>query len=276
MIKLITTTLLIAILSGCTQQNNKNENQDNPDISLNAGVGVVIGSGDFGQLGPKDSKILTIKITNTGDAALQGPPQIDNANFSIVYQSGCASVLPTKSCTLKISFSASGKAFQVYNANLNLDSAFLALSAEVVDPNPTQTASVSFSIDPVDFGTITDKQVVVKTITVKNTGTTAINQAVSIPAGSGFSLSYDTCSNKSIGPNKTCTLKVNMNGAGLSGALEADLSYGELLTLSGQVVSSSGSSSLGSPDVKLLIDNLASTAYDFGTLSGTQSKQVII
>lgn len=42
------------------------------------------------------------------------------------------------------------------------------------------------------------------------------------------------------------------------------------------MVSSTGSSSLGSPNVQLLVNNIVSTSADFGTLTGNQSKQIIV
>jgi hypothetical protein len=272
---ILLTIVLFSFLTGCTNQNS-NEKSEQPDISLNAGFGVVTGSGDFGSMGPKESKILSIRITNTGDAPLVGPPSIDNSNFSIIYQVGCASISPGKRCDLKISFSGAGKAFQSYSGNLNLDSAFLALSATVVDPNPSQTSSVTYSSTPLDFGTITDKQSSIKTLVVTNSGTTTIqNQVVTL--GPLYSILSDNCSNKNILPNKTCQVRISLNGMGKSGAINETLGFaGQNLLVIGQVVSSSGSSSLGSPNVQLLIDNTVATNADFGTMSGNQSKQIIV
>jgi hypothetical protein len=273
--KFIIITFLVLSMVGCSKNN---ENNEQPDISLNAGVGVVTGSGDFGSMGPKDSKILSVRITNSGDAPLVGPPSIDNNNFSIIYQSGCASIAPGRRCDLKISFNAVGKPFQTFNGNLNLDSAFLALSATILDPNPSQVYSVSFSpISPLNFGTITDKQSIIKTLIIRNTGTTTIeNQAVVLQT-TNYSILSDSCSNKIIAPNRTCTLRISLNGTGKSGPINDLLSFGgPNIQLNGIVVSSSGASELGSPNVQLLVDNAVSTSADFGSLEGNQSKQIIV
>jgi hypothetical protein len=42
----------LCFLTACTNQNSNNHKSDHPDISLNAGVGVVTGSGDFGSMVP--------------------------------------------------------------------------------------------------------------------------------------------------------------------------------------------------------------------------------
>lgn len=264
-----------SLLVGCSQQSEQKQSEESPVITLNAGVGVVTGSGDFGTLSPTGSKTLSIKIANTGDEALVGPPQIDNSNFSIVYQNGCTSIAPGKYCQLKLNFSAKGKASGPHLANLNLDSAFLALSATIVDPNENVAESVAFSANPLDFGSITDKQSLVKNLTITNTGVKSINQVVTV--GPLYSVSYDNCSNKAVAPGKSCMLKISLSGSGKAGAVNETLSYaGQVIPIISVVEPSQGSSGLGSPNIKFLVSNLETVSHSFGTLSGNLSKQVII
>lgn len=270
---------MTSLFTACSDKSNNSKQVDNdkPDVELFAGVGVVTGVGEFGELSPTQSKTLTFKITNTGDAALMGPPSIDQAGFDIIYQSGCAEIAPKKVCNLKVNFNAKGKLVQEYNANLNLDSAFVALHASIVDPNATATASASFSAGTaLDFGTITDKQSLVKNITITNSGTVTINEPVTL--GTSFSLSFDTCSNKAILPGKTCSLKVSLVGSGKSGALNETLTYANsVLNLTAQVNSSQGTSSSGSPVITFLNGTTdAGGLVDFATLTGNQSKQIIL
>jgi hypothetical protein len=273
--KILALALLFSLTTACTK-NSQNNQEEKPDISFNAGFGVFTGSGDFGVIGPKDSKILTVKITNTGDAPLSGPAQIDNNKFSIIYQSGCTSINPGKVCTLKLSFSASGKNLGVHTANFNLDTAYLALTAEIVDPNINQTASVSFSANPLDFGTIKDNESLIKNLIITNTGVVNIqNQAVTV--GPLYNKIYDTCSNKRILPTKTCLVKLQLVGTGKNGAINETLNFaGQPMSVVGVVVNSQGPSVVANPDVKFLINNVEASNYDYGSLSGKESKQVII
>lgn len=277
--KIIALLVMTTFLSACSDKSNNSKQVDNeqPDVELFAGVGVVTGLGEFGELSPTQSKTLTFKITNTGDAPLMGPPSIDQAGFDIIYQSGCAEIAPKKVCNLKVNFNAKGKLVQEYNANLNLDSAFVALHASIVDPNASATASATFSSGAtLDFGTITDKQSLVKTITVTNSGTVTINEPVTL--GSSFSMSFDTCSNKAILPGRTCSVKVSLVGAGKSGALNETLTFANsILNLTAQVNSSQGATSSGSPIVTFLNGTTdAAGLIDFATLTGNQSKQIIV
>lgn len=266
--------LFILFLVGCT---NKSEHSE-PQIVLNAGVGVVSGTGDFGQLGKNDSKIISVKINNIGDQDLIGPPIIDNNNFSIIYQSGCNIIKPEKSCILKISFSSQNKSYQIHTANLNLDTAFLQLSGEVLNPNPNQTIEASFSVSSLDFGTITDKQSSLKSVIITNTGNTDIeNQVVSVATGNLFNIVSDGCSNRKMKPLQKCVLRISFIGAGKAGLINETLSFGGAsLPISGTVVSYIGTSVLGSPDVKLLVNNNIQSSYGLGTIAGTQSKLVTV
>lgn len=282
---------LMALVS-CSQKKEDVITQVKPEevISYNAGVGIFTGSGDFGEVKKTDAKVLTLKITNSGDAPLQGPPSIDNTNFSIIYQNGCASVAPTKACTVKVTFDAKGKPTgQEYEANFNLDSAFIALSASIAaDITPPAEESVDFLsgsavISLQDFGETAQNKNILKTISIKNKGSLPISSTVALSGSSAYSISYDACSGKSIAKNSSCIMKVNFASGTLSGAITGSLTYnGKSLSLSGTVtppVATSGSPSIpGTPyyQIAALVNNTEQTSIDGGVLRGSESKQIII
>lgn len=277
--------LLVGVffLTACS----KNENKSIPEqiIYYEAGVGITTTSGDFGQVGPTSSKVVTFSIKNTGDAPLQGPPSIDNANFSIIYQNGCASVAPNKSCLVKVAFDAKGKSPGVYESNLNLDSFFLELSAEIpapVAPAPEviqvqyQPSSTGSPISEIDFGTLQGNQSATKTFYIKNVSTVSLNQAVSFP--SNYNVSYDMCSNRVVGVGKSCMIKVTLSAQGKSGNQDASLSYaGASFSLKGNVQATELPPTVTPVlDVDYLVSNQIVTTVDYGEISPTGSKLVSI
>lgn len=295
--KIILGLATLFLLTSCSQDKASEKLKDQV-IEIRAGVGIVTGSGDFGELGPKDSKVLTFKITNSGDAPLVGPPSIDNSDFQIIYQqSSCSSIAPKKYCSLKVAFDAKGKTpGQSYSANLNLDSAFVALTGSVQAPAPIAQApegeellpipkymSGSAEISSLDFGAITAKQSVLKSFTIKNMGALTTNSAVSL-SNSNFSISYDTCSNKPLAPGKSCSLKVSLSGAGKSGDVASSLIYeGVSLSLIGNVTAPSTPSGEGSSgamaNVVFLYEGeqlVSPPSINAGNLVGNDAKQLIV
>lgn len=280
--------LLLTLLVGCSQE--KSTNQSERIIELNAGVGVVTGAGEFGEIDSKDSKVLTFKINNTGDAPLIGPPAVDNQDFSIIYQqSSCASIAPKQSCLLKVLFDAKTKTQgQSYSANLNLDSAFVTLSGSVKAPIvETPEESISFlsgssEITEQNFGEILQNKSVIKTITIKNAGSTKTNSTVVITGSSAYVVAYDNCSGKDIKPKYSCQIKVAFNSGLLSGAESGSLSYnGKSISLLGSVLSTipagtEGGASEKYYEVVSLFGNLETASVDGGSLFSKESKQLVI
>lgn len=268
-------TILIGMgltLVGCSQNNNpqtSNPREVEPEIRLEAGVGSVSGNGEYGTI-VSGSKVVTFSIYNSGDAALVGPPSLDNTNFSIVYQNNCANILPKKTCQLKISFSSTGKSPGDYNSVLSLDSVTINLHAAIASPVSTAESVVfnlsNVAITTLDFGTLNQTQSVTKTISMKNTSSVAINKALSL-TGSNYLIAYDTCSNKSLGAGASCSIKLSISGSGKGGLISDTLKFGTLepgLTLSTNVIAPEPANLKvfdGTTEVSF------STPLDFGTVS---------
>jgi hypothetical protein len=209
----------------------------------------VSGNGDMGIVA--ETKLITLSLTNNGTEVLQGPPSVATGDFQIVYQNNCNAVAVKKICQVKISFSAKGKVPGVYADTLQLDNITIPLQAEVAAP--AGVVLLVPSVVSVDFGTLNNKQNVLKTLTIKNTGTAAFSEALAVTGG--FTLSYSSCA--PIAPGGSCTVKVSLVGATGLGDYTGALNVGSSLSipLSGTVVSSVGSSVLGAPNLQLLSDS---------------------
>lgn len=273
---------LLFLMAACSPSGKQASESEKPDLILESQGSIITGAANFGTFEALEnaSKVLTFKIINEGPHAITGAPSIDNAKFSLTY-SNCPSTLAAgKNCNIKVAFSSKGLQPGEHTGNLNYDSVFVALSATINQAPVSETSSAVFNqtsgeISSVDFGQISEKQNVLKTFTIKNNGTSPITSNLVI--NGGYTLSYDACSNKTLNKNGTCTFKVSFSGAGKSGVIAGNLTYdGKSLPLTGEVVTSaSGGNSSMSPNVVFLNQNNLTSNFDFGIMSGTDSKQAI-
>lgn len=215
------------VLAACGQ---KEKTPANPEatINLEAKSGIVTGITNFGIF--KDdapsAKIITFNINNNGTEPLIGPASLDNTDFSLVYQNCSGSIKVKGSCFLKVSFLAKGKSPGVYTANLMLDSVFQSLTATVEASEvlaDSQFLLASSVITSLDFGQLSEKQSVIKSFSIKNTGSGPSLDYVEI--SNEFTLLYDSCSGKTIDKNGICQVKVSLSGKGKSGTVTGQLSY---------------------------------------------------
>lgn len=270
----------ITLLSSCSQNSDqsKSNNNDESVIIFEAKSGILTGAADFGDfnVGSTTTKIVTFSLKNNGTETLMGPATIDDPSqgFSIAYTNCPMSLLKTKSCTIKVSFDPRNLLAGEKSANLNFDSVFINLSASVNAPVVTPSVSYLISstvVTSLDFGQLTDKQSILKSITIKNTGATSITDTVVVP--SGYTLSYDMCSGKVINKGSSCNIKVSLSGAGKSGVIAGDVVYaGQTLSLSGEVISAATYSNV----VILNSSGSVITNYNYGSLSGNNSSQLIL
>lgn len=238
--KFIVLAMSIGFLSACSPSHNSSNPAEAPiDISL--APAQVTGSGDFGIFTePQGTKIVTLRIKNDGTESLTGPASVDSSNFSLIYQSNCATLAVGKTCTVKISFDANNKTPQVYTGHLVLGTEQVDLTAEVQAPAPPP-ALVSFLVnnaaipgDLLDFGSVAEKSTVIKTISLKNTGGQVLSDQVIVSPP--FSLIYDACSNKNLALNSSCSVKVSLSSQAGSGAVSGSLTYNsQTLSLQGDI-----------------------------------------
>lgn len=271
--RIIPFVLICLFLSACS--NKKTEVQGDL-IAFTTGIGEFSGSGTFGSVLYSDSKILTVKITNGGESSIAGPASLDNSNFSIISQYGCDTINVQESCFVKIYFDARNKPNLEYSVNLSLGEATINLTAQII-PKVNNTAfkyQISGAeVSAVNFGNVGKNQTVLKSISIVNTGNTAINDQVVL--GAGYSLAFDNCSNRNLNPNKSCVLKVVLNGANKPlGAINESLSYSNnSLNVSASIVEPVFS---GTADLVYLVNNQLMTELKMGLMDTTSTQQYVL
>lgn len=283
---------LLAVITACSPSN---QNPKDEVITLEAKDGAFTGTADFGSFAhnASNAKLVTFTLKNTGTEPLAGPASLDNENegFLISYTNCPSSLAKSKSCTLKVSFDPRNIAAGPHSANLNFDSIFVALSATKeaapAPEVPTLTGQVQIQmaavpVSTVDFGEITPKDAVIKTLTVKNIGSGAVLFPSVIVSSPDFTLSYDACSNKTVAKNGSCTLKVALAGSGKEGPIEATLSLEDLsVSLTGKVITPAlaaqdPESSLSASIQLMDGTSVASSSKELGSFQGSQSQIVTL
>lgn len=272
--------MVFLIATSCSQKPESQPLEDfKPEgqiLSFEAKAGTTTGNGSIGIVPPNSSKLATISIKNTGDEPLIGPPTLSSSDFTLVYQNNCTNVTPGKTCQIKFSFTSTGKNPGLYESFIMMDTVSIPISAQIEVPPSTKKIEYLLSaavIESMDFGQMTDTQSVLKTLTIKNNGSAAINSTVEI-SNANYILSYDSCSNKNLAPKAQCSVKLNFNATGKSGVVAANLIYAEaLLPLSAQVETiTPGANS----NLQGLSGNTAITNVDFGVMESNQTKQSVI
>lgn len=286
MYKILSVLILGMVLTGCSQSE-----QEDPKFVESASTSSLV---EFGTLKPTDSqKLMSATIYNTTGAVLEGPATISNSDFAFVSGYNCPNGAKNKaSCAaIKLTFNPQGKVAGEYTATLDLGSISVPLHATIEaiqEPTPEDIASgISSSMgDQVDFGSmLSTGNSVIKTITLTNGNSVAINTAIDTSSLSPFILSYDACSNKSIAKGKNCQIKVSLSPAQLSGSQSGSLSYaGKEISFSAEVITPASVAQSGepaviggvsySPNLQFLINNSVVSTYEVP--QGTVSLNIVV
>lgn len=280
MYKIFLLPAILLALAGCSE-NKQSKAPSEPEVLVVYNATTVTGTGDFGLFAEsKGSKVLTIRIKNDGPEVLIGPATVDSTNFSLIYQSGCASVAIGKTCTVKVVFDANNKPAQEYAGLLILGEAQVPLLAEIEAPEPP-AASIQYNLSGVelsilDFGSFTGKQSSLKTISLKNTGLTPVTSSVVV--SSNFTKTYDNCS-AALAPGKSCSVKVSFSSAGKSGEVLGTLTFADtVLDLKAEVITPATTGTQTSNIVYIISSQqlVSPAVYDIGSKMKTESSQVIV
>lgn len=182
----------------------------------------VITSMDYGTITDLQSVYKTISIQNKGSQTITLATGISSADFSIIFDT-CSnkSLAAGASCQVKVSLSGEGKSGTV-NANLNYGTFILPLTAVVNSTIVEEGGSIEYSqttsvIEELPYGDVEPGTSVLKSITIKNTSTKSISYPVSL-TGTGYSLIYDMCSNKTLAPQGKCLIKIHYVAPAVAGA----------------------------------------------------------
>lgn len=267
----------ITVLSGCSKPYVEQYNNPREPKIEEASTSILVEFGTF--LQTDTSKLMSATIYNNTGAALAGPANLSTSDFSFIAGFNCPNGTANKSScpTIKLNFNPQGKNPGEYNATLNLGSIRVPLHATVSAPAVVNSASytvLSSVVTSLDFGRLSGTQSVMKTITVKNTGSATANGIVQISPSNMYTVSYDTCSNKDIVKNGTCILKFSLSATGKdNGFNNATVSYlGSTLALTGEIFGYIPPV----PNVFFTEGVNTIASYDFGQFYGTNSKQLTV
>ena len=181
-----------------------------PSTGINFGTAIYLGS----------AITKTVTITNTGDAAMTISNMLiaivkgGNSNEFVTVNLCPKSLAAGKSCTMTVTFVA-GPYYTPQTANLMInDNAAgspqtVPLTATVIDPQ------ASLNPTSLSFGTLTPNTSVTKTVTLKNTGATTLeNIAISVTGKNASNFTHSTTCGSSLAPGSSgCTISVTFKPA---------------------------------------------------------------
>ncbi|MGN6380012.1 MAG: choice-of-anchor D domain-containing protein [Gaiellales bacterium] len=209
-----------------------------------SGVNVSPGSLDFGtqnvSAGPTS---LNVTVTNSGTLPVTvASSSITSGSSDFSQNGGCDATVLTSNgdhCQIQVTFNPSTAGNKSGQLQI-LDTA--GSSPENVSLSGTATAP-AVSAQNLDFGNVLLGHSATKTLTVSNSGSSALTIApggVGLATGGGnYSLSADTCSGQTIAVGNSCTVDVSFHPT-LSGAHPGDVSISDNAPGSPQDVSLAG------------------------------------
>jgi hypothetical protein len=224
--KFITSLLILLVfMVGCSKEADKSPSM--PQESLNAawvvGDGQVNGNVAFGEV-EDGVKLITVNIKNegvniSGAVTLTGP-------FNLIYQN-CDNLLSGKSCVAKVSFTSSGKPAGEYHGAIKLGEYEGEVSAYIPEQIIEENLHITVNSIPVqseiNFGNLTYKQSIIKTLVVTNQGPDALTIPVSITGD--YQIAYNNCA-RLLKVKNTCVVKIFLTGAGKSSVVTGVLKIG--------------------------------------------------
>lgn len=227
---------------------------------------------DFGEVIYKSSKLKTLQINNDSEDSV-GPLTFnitgDNEDqFKIVYNN-CQNLLPHKSCIVKVSFTNYMLQQLSFTAQLVVNDLLIDLSAQ----GPSVTSGLVFlaagqAANNLNLGTI-NQGVITKGVYFRNLGPLTEELGMVMVDSPNFVVTFDACSQRSLGPGKTCRLMISF-----SSEQKLDQVYSANLTLQAEV--SGGVVSNPNPEVKVLERGTEVESIDFGNTINSQLKTLVI
>lgn len=154
----------------------------------------------------------------------------------------------------------------------------IELRASVAEPD-TSNALVLYegseAVSSLSYGNLEAKATLTKTLTLKNEGIVALPVTVSLSGDAAYIKNTDTCNGKTLGINKTCSIKLTLKAPTTAPAEDenkyADLQINEgSISAEGMIVGTGTISALA--DVKLYEGSEEKTTIDYGLVA--QNKTV--
>lgn len=212
---------------------------------------VVVSTVDFGDLTDSQSVLKTIAVKNNGEVVLSENVSLANGNYNITYDT-CSgkNIAINGSCQLKISLVGSGKDGSVLDT-LSYGGKDLELIGNVASVASGGNGSFAPNIvfmegttqifaNPYDMGTwagAEGSQLIINVKNIGNLGAVASNAVLT--SGVNFSMIFNQCSNKALGINESCQVRISFSASGKAvGDYTDTLTFGSVsLPLAGHVAS---------------------------------------
>lgn len=231
--KYISFLFLSLLISSCSQ---KEQNQIQPEENIiekeyELKSGTINPTTQLGDVAFEKSKLYSFSIVNNGNENLTGPAVVSGEGYSMLLQN-CALVKPKASCSTKVLFNGKNISSGIKQGKIILDTVEFNLEVNHLEnpaaPGGQIIESVSFSPSTLDFGSLQQKDSVLKNITITNTSTINLNKTVTVSAP--YQKLSDTCSGVDLQPKKNCIVKVFLAGNSVpaGGTVSGTLSYGNL------------------------------------------------
>lgn len=193
------------------------------EFKVNSAVVTTI---DFGVLTDlvQVTKVLTIK--NLGSQTLTAPISLSSSDYTLTTD-GCSNkpIAPAGTCTVRVILDGRGKSGLI-QSTLTYGVGSIPLTGTV---NSTVTGNVEYLngavvIEEMDFGTYEPGRTDYRSISIKNKGLIPVNYPV-VLTGTGYSITFDSCSNKPIAAGAQCQVKVVFQGPVTEGDYLGSISY---------------------------------------------------
>lgn len=239
----------------------------------NLGVGQVNGNLSFGEVSSNSSKILTVLVKNIGDSSIGGEVTLSDATFSIIYTNSCSSILPGKSCMMKLLFVSSGKTPGPYTSSLNIGQESAEISAVVLPQVEGNNIAIKVNSavvsNEISFGNFNYRQSVIKTLTIANNSNSPTTISSQLPS-SNFTPVFDNCSGKKLAAKSSCVVKFLISGQGKDGEVVENIEIaGKPIALKASV-QPRGESIESNSNLIAVVDNqeiLHNQSIDLGTIN---------
>lgn len=273
---LISLFFLSFFLLSCSKENpSSSTSGTSPKISSTKlwrfGEGQVNGNLDFGEVPYASSKLMTLNIKNEGTNPIVSELSI-TGDFQIVYEKGCQNLQVGEVCVTKLFFSAINKNPGLYVGQITFGDYQGDLSAVVGTFDSSSNLSLkvnSFEInDTLDFGLLTYKESIIKTLVIRNNG--GYPSSVDLALPSSFTSVFNSCDHKPLAPKTSCLIKMFFSGQGKDGLVNEPLILGEQQINIVAQVEGRESSVANNSHLVVLINNSpleVSSVGDLGTIN---------
>lgn len=201
--KFVLIGLILSLITGCSQSNSPSQEISLTEYEIKT---TSITPTDLGEIVIPNNKLYSLSIKNTGTENLIGPATVSGAGFSLAYQN-CSFVKPKTSCSVKVFFDSKNQTAGLKTGQINLDSLSMPVTINVKD-----AVVIENVLEPLpaslDFGTLTPKSQVLKSVTFKNISKTTLTGTVTVDAP--WVIMSNNCS--SLKTKTNCVVKLLLNG----------------------------------------------------------------